>query len=319
MRRLDNIDIRLLRVFVALADAGGFAEAQIALNLSQSTLSTHLAELEKRLGGQLCHRGRQQFRLTELGQTTYDAALELFRNLDSFTERVSQAGGGLAGRLRIGACDGVLTSPTLGIQHALARFMKPGSDVFVDLFLGTPSELERQLVEGARDIVIGQFSQRAPGIVYVPFAAEPHMLYCGRGHPLFGRTDKEITRKDIDDARFSVRSFRHFDDLYLAGHPKASASAVHMEAQLMLILSGCFIGFVPCHLAAPHVAAGELRAIWPRSFAFNAAHRVAYRAKDRDKPLVSAFVEILAALAKDALRAPPTESGTRWEVDHEAL
>lgn len=319
MRRLDNIDIRLLRVFVALADAGGFAEAQIALNLSQSTLSTHLAELEKRLGGQLCHRGRQQFRLTELGQTTYDAALELFRNLDSFTERVSQAGGGLAGRLRIGACDGVLTSPTLGIQHALARFMKPGSDVFVDLFLGTPSELERQLVEGARDIVIGQFSQRAPGIVYVPFAAEPHMLYCGRGHPLFDRTDKEITRKDIDDARFSVRSFRHFDDLYLAGHPKASASAVHMEAQLMLILSGCFIGFVPCHLAAPHVAAGELRAIWPRSFAFNAAHRVAYRAKDRDKPLVSAFVEILAALAKDALRAPPTERGTRWEVDHEAL
>ncbi|WP_176559364.1 LysR family transcriptional regulator [Rubellimicrobium roseum] len=41
MRRLDNIDIRLLRVFMALADAGGFAEAQVALNLSQSTLSTH--------------------------------------------------------------------------------------------------------------------------------------------------------------------------------------------------------------------------------------------------------------------------------------
>ncbi|RUV34566.1 LysR family transcriptional regulator, partial [Mesorhizobium sp. M7A.F.Ca.MR.228.00.0.0] len=35
MRRLDNIDIRLLRVFVALADSGGFAAAQITLNLSQ--------------------------------------------------------------------------------------------------------------------------------------------------------------------------------------------------------------------------------------------------------------------------------------------
>lgn len=319
MRRLDNIDIRLLRIFAALADAGGFAEAQIALNLSQSTLSTHLAELEKRLGGQLCHRGRQQFRLTELGQTTYDAALELFRNLDSFTERVSQAGGRLAGRLRVGACDGVLTSPTLGLQHALSRFIKPGSDIFVDLFLGTPSELERQLTDGARDIVIGQFSQRAPGIVYVPFAAEPHMLYCGRGNPLFNKPDSEITRKDIDDARFSVRSFRHFDDLYLAGHPKASASAMHMEAQLMLILSGHFIGFVPCHLATPHVAAGQFRAIQPRNFAFNAAHRVAYRMKDRDKPLVSAFLDTLATLSAEARRAAPIEEGARWEVDHEAL
>lgn len=35
MRRLDNIDLRLLRVFVVLADAGGFSEAQITLNLSQ--------------------------------------------------------------------------------------------------------------------------------------------------------------------------------------------------------------------------------------------------------------------------------------------
>lgn len=168
-------------------------------------------------------------------------------------------------------------------------------------------------------MVIGQFSQRAPGIIYVPFAAEPHMVYCGRGHPLFHKTDSDITRKEIDDSRFSVRSFRHFDDLYLAGHPKASASAVHMEAQLMLILSGCFIGFVPCHLAAPHVAAGQLRAIWPRNFAFNAAHRVAYRSKDRDKPLVSAFLDILSAIAAEARNAYPDAVGARWELEHEAL
>ena len=43
MRRLDNIDLRLLRVFVTLAEAGGFADAQIVLNLSSSTLSTAYA------------------------------------------------------------------------------------------------------------------------------------------------------------------------------------------------------------------------------------------------------------------------------------
>ena len=41
MRRLDTIDLRLLRVFIALVDARGFAGAQITLNLSLSTLSMH--------------------------------------------------------------------------------------------------------------------------------------------------------------------------------------------------------------------------------------------------------------------------------------
>lgn len=300
MRRLDNIDIRLLRVFVALAEANGFAEAQVALNLSQPTLSTHLAELEKRLGGPLCHRGRRQFRLTELGQATYEAALKLFRDLDDFNQRVASARGGLSGRLRIGTSDGTLTDDRLGIQTAISMFMKPGIDVFVDLTLGTPSELERQVADGERDIVIGPLSQKAPGVVYRDFVGEPHMLYCGEGHPLFAMPDGEITRRHIDEARFSVRSYRHFDDLYLVGHPRASASVVHMEAQMMLILSGQFIGFLPCHFAAPQVEAGRLRAIRPRSYGFSSMHQVAWRKKDEDRALVATFRDILVSLQRQA-------------------
>jgi DNA-binding transcriptional LysR family regulator len=293
MRRLDNIDIRLLRVFVALVDANGFSEAQIALNLSQSTLSTHLAELEKRIGGRLCHRGRQQFRLTELGNATYEAALKLFRDLDDFTQRVSAASGSLSGRLRLGTSDGTFTSEILGIQGAIARFMKPQADVFIDLRLGTPSELEQWVADGERDIVIGPFSQKAPGVEYHDFYAEPHHLYCGRAHELFGRACGEIDQRDIEAARFSVRSYRHFDDLYLVGHPRASASVAYMEAQLMLIMSGAFIGFLPCHFAAPWVANGHLRAIKPENYGFSSMHKIAFRRESGKSPLVKAFLDVL--------------------------
>ena len=293
MRRLDNIDIRLLRVFVALADANGFAEAQVALNLSQPTLSTHLAELEKRIGGQLCQRGRQQFRLTELGRATYEAAMKLFRDLDDFTLRVSNASGSLSGRLRLGCSDGIVTSDRLGIQSVLGRFMQQGSDVFVDLILGTPAELEKRVADGERDIVIGPFSQKAPGVKYRDFYAEPHNLYCGRNHELFNRADATIEQRDIEAARFSVRRYRHFDDLYIVGHPRASASVVDMEAQLLLILSGAFIGFLPCHLAAPRVESGELRALLPKKYHFSSSHRVAYRHEAASGLLVSAFVDLL--------------------------
>src|SRR3954451_13637820 len=105
MRRLDNIDLRLLRVFVTLAEAGGFADAPILLKLSQSTLSTHLAALERKLGAAPRQRGRGGFRLTEFGEATYDAAKRLFTEIDAFQSRIGRDRGKLMGRLRVGIVD----------------------------------------------------------------------------------------------------------------------------------------------------------------------------------------------------------------------
>ena len=80
MRRLDNIDLRLLRVFATLADAGGFADAQISAQpVRNRPSSTHLAALERKLGGQLCERGRGGFRLTAFGESTHAAAKQPVR------------------------------------------------------------------------------------------------------------------------------------------------------------------------------------------------------------------------------------------------
>lgn len=293
MRHLDNIDLRLLRIFVVLADAGGFADAQITLNLSQSTLSTHLSQLEKRIGAQLCLRGRRKFQLTDIGQATYDAARKLFADIDSFQSHISTASGGVTGRLKIGLSDGVFASPYLGLQKVIQRLMRPGFDVFVDLFLGIPSELERRLTDGDRDIVIGPLTQKAPGIIYQPYYEEAHFLYCADGHPLFDKPDSAIEKQEIDNSRFAVRSYRHFDDLYRVNHPRAGASVVQMEAQLMLILSGRFIGFLPAHLAEQWEKKKSLRAVKPKTYCFNSLHNIAYRESDAARPLILAFLENL--------------------------
>lgn len=293
MRRLDNIDLRLLRVFVVLADAGGFADAQITLNLSQSTLSTHLSELEKRIGARLCLRGRNKFRLTDIGQATYDAARKLFLDIDDFQSRVASNSGGMTGRLKIGVSEGTFTSPQLGMQNVIARLMKPDFDIFIDLFLGTPSELEQRLANGDRDIVIGPLTQKSAGVVYRPYFQEPHFLYCGKEHPLFKRPDSTITQSVIDATRLSVRGYRHFDDLFRVGHPRAGASIIHMEAQLMIILSGHFVGFLPDHIAERWVKDGMLRTIKPRTYSFKSLHNIAYRETDNDRPVITAFLKCL--------------------------
>ncbi len=61
----------------------------------------------------------------------------------------------------------------------------------------------------------------------------------------------------------------------------------------MLILSGNFIGFLPCHFADPWVAAGDMRAIRPSAYSFSSIHRVAYRKTDAQRSLVQAFLAAL--------------------------
>ena len=96
LSNLSESDIRLLRVFSAVVDAGGFSAAQIDLNVSQSTISTHMTALEQRLGVRLCERGRSGFRLTERGTLIYQAAQRLFSAIDEFRSDAGAARRGIA-------------------------------------------------------------------------------------------------------------------------------------------------------------------------------------------------------------------------------
>ena len=298
MRRFDTIDLRLLRVFVTLVEAHGFTDAQFALNLSTSTISTHLSSLERRLGGKLCERGRAGFRMTPFGEATYKAAKQLFSDLETFDQRIGQQRGQLVGRLRIGIVDGVVTSPELGLQTAIGRFTDAAADVLIDLMLGTPLELERSIADGQRDIVIGPFSQRAPGITYVPLHRETHALYCGAGHALFAVPARAIDRAAIAASPFSVRGYRNLDDLYRVNHPRAAATVVHMEAQTMLILSGRYIGFLPRHIGESYASRGLMRALRPDTYGFESQHFAAIRKSDGAAPLISAFLPELKRQAR---------------------
>jgi DNA-binding transcriptional LysR family regulator len=296
MRRLDTIELRLLRIFVVLAEGGSFPAAQIALNLSQSTLSTHIAALERLLGGKLCRRGRGGFRLTPFGETTLGATRQLFADISTFRARVDQANGRLSGRLNLGVVDGVVTSVVLGLQSTLRRMIAATSDVYVDLRMGTPQELERWVAEGERDVVVGPFSQQGPGVEYVPLYREANTLYCGHLHPLFQIARPHIS--EIEKALISIRAYRHLEDLHRVNHPRASAGVLQMEAQAMLILSGHYIGYLPRHMGDGYAERGQMRALKPRMYQYMSQHFVACRHAEKEQALVKMFVQELCRQAR---------------------
>lgn len=291
MRRLDNIDLRLLRIYTTLVEAGSFVDAVAVLNLSQPTLSTHLATLEQRLGERLCERGRRGFRLLPFGETTYKAAKQLFADIDAFNERVGTPATHTMSRIRVGIVDGVVTNWRIGLQKAIGSFLEQGT-VFVDLELATPMQLQKSLVEGQRDLVIGDMpNDNADGITYVPLQREAHALYCGKTHAFFDLPARKITRKLLDESLFSIRGYLKLDDVHRVGRGRASGSVNMIEAQTMMILSGRFIGFLPCHVGDHWAAQGEMKALKLRAYTFEAQHFAAYRTADASNRTLMSFLD----------------------------
>ncbi|MED5621036.1 LysR family transcriptional regulator [Ideonella sp. BN130291] len=61
-------DLDQLRVFVAVAEAGGFAPAARLLRVSPPAVTRAIAGLERHLGARLLHRTTRMVRLTEVGE-----------------------------------------------------------------------------------------------------------------------------------------------------------------------------------------------------------------------------------------------------------
>ena len=298
MRHLSDIDLRLLRIFCTIADCNGFRDAQIALNMAQSTLSTHLATLEAKLGSRLCLRGRGGFRLTPAGEDTYAAAQELLRDIERFESRMDRVHRRQTARLRIGVIDSITTFAALDLPGAVARFAARHPEALIELDTDTPAGLQNSLLQGRRDLVIGASLQPLPGLAYVELVQEVHHLYCGRGHPWFDRPDAELGQADFLRAAFSVRSYMHFDDTYRLGRVTARATVGSMEAQEILVLSGCYLGFLPEHRGATWQRSGQMRAVKPRDWFFTSRFFAAHDPRRENDALRRAFVHGLRSRSR---------------------
>lgn len=99
--QLSDMDLRLLQVYKAVVDCGGFSAAELELNIGVSTISRHIKDLEIRLGLVLCQRGRSGFALTDQGQRVYEEATKLFAALNGFRASIDEIHGRIGGVINI--------------------------------------------------------------------------------------------------------------------------------------------------------------------------------------------------------------------------
>lgn len=171
------MEIKLLRSFVQLIDAGHYGKASAKLFVTQSTLSKQIQALEFSVGGALFERGRHGAKLTALGQLLQHEARALLRLSDDIDLKMQRAMGGQTGYLDIGF--GISTLVAAPRLIAGFRLTTPESQITLN---DLPSrEQHQRLLDGRLDIGFCRAPDANGDLAFMPVIEERLALVVPNG------------------------------------------------------------------------------------------------------------------------------------------
>ena len=237
----DERDLRSLRVFCNVAEAGGFAAAERLLLMSKASISRHVREVEQRLGVRLCERGPAGFRLTPEGEVALTLASAALRSLERIRPEIDAVHGVLSGPLALGVVEHALSHPDCRLPQAIAMLRRRAPQVQPRIEVMTFPELNQALREQRVDIAI---RGRYPGddeFDYLPLFVESHRIY-------------GAIRKDSGEPRKGApalvyRPHPYVEQVLATGDYPRGPEAGGLEAIALLVATGDYVGLLPTHYA----------------------------------------------------------------------
>jgi DNA-binding transcriptional LysR family regulator len=131
---MTEIETRLFRYFVGLAEEQHFGRAAMNLGISAPTLTQQIKKLEEQLGAKLVQRrGNTHVELTEAGRRVLDRARNVLREAKEAVAVARQAARGEVGRLEIGFMPSSVWSGL--VQQFIGKFRteNPAIDIFLHM------------------------------------------------------------------------------------------------------------------------------------------------------------------------------------------
>ena len=96
------MELRELKYFLAVAQAGSISGAAEALYITQPSLSRQMQNLEREVGGALFERGKRRITLTERGKLLKKRAEEMLELYEKTVSEVSAPAQDVSGEVCIG-------------------------------------------------------------------------------------------------------------------------------------------------------------------------------------------------------------------------
>ena len=193
------MELRQLRYFVKVAELKNFSSAARLLNITQSTLSQQIRQLEQELGVELLIRDSRHVELNDMGKVFLPSARRTLQEANTCIERIHDVQGLRSGTLNIGV---TFTFSKL-LKESVITFLKKYPDIQLNICCYSMEELMEKLKKGEIDLALSY----KPSINYEDI--DSHILFDNhlsvimrKGHPL---ANKKLLRfQDLEDWRIAL-------------------------------------------------------------------------------------------------------------------
>jgi len=288
---MNDLEVRQLRYFVAVAEELHFGHAAARLGMAQPPLSRAIRDLERQLGVALLERTTRQVRLTAAGEVLLRDARTALEAVTSAARRAREAGSS-SPRLRVALkadVDGGL------LPQILDAYCADGAALPPELALGGFGEQPQALREGRADVGLLLCPFDDHGLDSEPLLTEPVLAALAAADPLAART--RLSLADLDGRRLPGGSPASHGRPTGPRRAGATWPASNLSEIFSLVETGSVVFFAPASVARRYPRPGI--AYRPVSDLPGATLAVAWP-QDARSPAVAAFVRAACTVAAAA-------------------
>lgn len=290
------MEIRQLRAFVAIAEAGTFTAGAKRVHVTQAAISMQIRQLENELGARLFVRAPRRVVLTEAGEHLLHRARHILREHDAAQDEIAELAGAERGRLRIGSASAmVLTDPLPKILKEL-RGQHPRAEVSVSS--GTSEYLVAQILGGELDLAFVSLPVEARGIQTERLNEDQLVAIASSRHRL--AKQKAVSAYTLAGEKLILGerggNTRRLIDQFFAQAGVALSVSMELSRQQAIkrmVEEDMGVGIVPLQSVIEDVEKGRLVRWWIEGAEINWELGVARLSGGYESPIMLAFLRLV--------------------------
>ena len=300
-----ELELRQLRVFVAVVELGGHGRAARSLGLSQSTVSETLSSLERAVGTPLFRKGARGSTLTPSGEALLPRARSLLALASQLVVDLAQVSTDVNATLVVAAVESV-NAYVLPSRLAALRARWP--KVRLEVITGACAEIQESVAAGKSDLGLvleGQPTGPADAVDGSVLTTARLVVVAAPGHPLVreGATADQLRRCELlmsDAGGPYHRLLRQYFDAAQVPLPRTQTLGNVEGVKRGLLAGGTAVGCLPAHAMEQELRDGTLAEIEVRPPLPGLVLRALIAPGAADSPLVDDLVRSLRGLALGA-------------------
>jgi len=303
-----------LHNFTAVVEAGAVRQAAKTLNLSQSSVTKSIQQLEADLGVELLHRGAHGVAATEAGKALFARIKTVEAELRHARNDVEAIQGAGLGEIRVSASPSVATGL---LPRAVIAFQRKHPRVSFHILEGVYPDMLPAIRTGDLDLAICLVPGRPrdESLSFISLVRDRLVPAVRADHPMLGR--RKLRLEDLIGLDWIIYRRSHtgldvFEQTFIANRlepPKSTIECTSFACALALVENGDYVTLVPSQIFAGNRSTPSIAPVLLDSPMQPWQVMALSRAKHELSAVCQAF---LAELQKTAAKIDLPTAGMRW-------